>query len=1362
MNSSGATILIVDDEIQNRKLLETLLRPEGYLTLTAANGEDALTSIGEHVPDLILLDIMMPGMDGYRLAGLLKANPATANIPIIMVTALVDRSARLAGLNAGAEEFLTKPVDRAELWLRVRNLLRLKTFGDLQSHSWNLEQQVEARTADLQRFRMAMDVTADAILLLNRTTMRFVEVNATASKMLGYTREELLDIGPLQLKLETFDQLDSVYDAVIAGRITNEMSETQLRRKDGSLLQVEIRRHAQLSGKDWIIVGVVRDITERKEAERLLYDLTQLRFSEAATQAAILNALPAHIALLDTMGLIISVNEAWRRFAATNVLHAPGYGIGLNYLQVCDTASGSDSSEAHKVSEGVRSVLSGELKTFSIEYPCHSPTQQRWFMMTVTPLSDDHSNGAVVMHVNVTAERQAEESLRASEMLFRQMAEGISDVFFIQKLDGSQMFYISPAYEQIWGRACEDLYINPVAWAESIHPDDLDHAFTEISRGKETGFDFEYRIIRPDGEMRWIHVRGFPILDETGNPYRTAGICSDITLRMQIAKELRESERRFSELLRNVELVSLMLDREARITYCNEYLLRLTGWRYEEVIGKNWFEIFTPPEAQEAKDNFSVLLANLPEAWHLENEILTRSGEHRLIRWNNSVLLSGQGAVIGTASIGEDITEQRQVLESLRQAEQRLRQLNANLEQRVIDRTTDLEQARNDANTANQAKSSFLAAMSHEIRTPMNGVIGMVDVLHQTSLSGYQVEMVDLIRESGFSLLAIIDDILDFSKIEAGRLEIEQAPVSISDVVEKACGMLDHLAAKRDVEITMFIDPTLPEAVLGDGLRLRQVLINLVSNAVKFSSGRKLSGQVSVRIVPTARSPESVTVEIQVADNGIGMDESTRARLFTPFTQADTSTTRRFGGTGLGLVISRRLVDLMGGEFTLQSTPGKGSTFTVRLQFEPLQSDADVIKPASDVAGLSCLVIGGPDRLANDIATYLIHDGARVEQTADLSAVRTVMSGLPPGSWVWIVDCADILPPLSELRTLALSLPEHEIHFVAIGRRSRKVPRAEYADLVSVDGNVLTRRRLCRAVAIAAGGACGVFEAERVLPLSGKDRGASFKPPSRDEALRNGRLILIAEDNDTSQKVLLRQLGLLGYAADVADNGRLALERWRSGNYALLLTDLHMPEMDGYELTAAIRAGEPGRPRIPIVALTANILKGEAQHCREVGMDAYLSKPLQLADLKAALETWLPAVASGTHTHVAAAPKADAVPVVDVRALERLIGNDRPVILEFLNDFRISAAKIALELKAACTACQAVQASEQAHKLKSSARAVGAHALGELCAAMEEAGKAGSTETLLALLPRFEQELDAVNTFLDSLLMQPADRRHDI
>ena len=400
-----------------------------------------------------------------------------------------------------------------------------------------------------------------------------------------------------------------------------------------------------------------------------------LRRNEAAKQAAILNALPASIALLDRRGIIISVNEAWRRFAIANALQGPQYGSGVNYLEVCDRARGDGASQARQAAAGIRSVLGGGVKSFAIEYACHSPAQQRWFLMTATPLADDHPNGAVVMHLDVTAQRQTEESLRASELRFREMAENIREVFWLTDPVKSQILYLSPAYEEIWGRSREGVYASPRDWIEAIHPDDRERVL-HAAQTKQAGDKYveEYRIVRPDGAIRWIRDRAFPVLRDDGEVYRIAGLAEDITESRRVTEELRESERRFSGLLRNVELVSLMIDREARITYCNKYLLRLTGWRREEVIGRNWFELFVPPELGDLKDGFfAALLANQPETWHHENEILTRSGGRRLIRWNNSVLRSAAGEVTGIAGIGEDITERKRAEEALRESEHMLR-----------------------------------------------------------------------------------------------------------------------------------------------------------------------------------------------------------------------------------------------------------------------------------------------------------------------------------------------------------------------------------------------------------------------------------------------------------------------------------------------------------------------------------------------------------------------------------------------------------------------------------------------------------------------------------------------------------------
>ncbi|MGA2190682.1 MAG: ATP-binding protein [Steroidobacteraceae bacterium] len=643
---------------------------------------------------------------------------------------------------------------------------------------------------------------------------------------------------------------------------------------------------------------------------------------------------------------------------------------------------------------------------------------------------------------------------------------------------------------------------------------------------------------------------------------------------------------------------------------------------------------------------------------------------------------------------------------------------------------------------ANRAKDLFLASMSHEIRTPMNGIIGTLDVLHQSSLTAPQLELVSLIRESADSLLTIIDDILDFSKIEAGRLDIELLPMSVAQVVEKSCNLVNRVAERKGGTLTVFADPAIPAMVLGDASRLRQILINLINNAIKFSSGRERPGRVSVRAVLVHRQAEDAVVEFRVTDNGIGMDKETLARVFTSFTQADASTTRKYGGTGLGLVICKQLAGLMDGEITVATKVNAGSTFTVRVPFRLAPELTDAAQSASEIQGLNCLVVGEHAGLADDLAAYLEADAASVTRVPDLAAASEWNLGSPLGPVVWVVDASEELPALGELQSALLARADldQRVLLVVIGRGQRRNPRAEADGVIMIDGNALNRHALAKAVAIAAGRA----SAEPDAP-SGHHRTTRASAPSRDEALQLHRLILVAEDNEINQKVVRQQLDLLGYAADVATTGREAFKRFQSGNYALLLTDLHMPEMDGYDLTLQIRVAESGRARMPIIALTANALRGESERCLAVGMDDYLSKPAPLAALAAVLEKWLPAAHPAmTLQNLSSAP-------VQVSVLEALVGTDPQLIQDFLQAFAVSAGRSATELAEACGKQRSKDAAEIAHKLKSSARSVGALRLGELCAAIEAAGTAGDLPLLAELYPDFEREMAVVDGYLRSL-----------
>lgn len=681
-------------------------------------------------------------------------------------------------------------------------------------------------------------------------------------------------------------------------------------------------------------------------------------------------------------------------------------------------------------------------------------------------------------------------------------------------------------------------------------------------------------------------------------------------------------------------------------------------------------------------------------------------------------------------------------------------------------RSAELELARNEANAAALAKSNFLAAMSHEIRTPMNGVIGMIDVLARSSLKHPQVAMVDLIRESAFSLLSVIEDILDFSKIEAGHLEVESEPMAVSEVVEKVCAMLNRLAEKQGVELTLFTDPEIPPALLGDALRLRQILINLVNNAIKFSAGGSTPGRVAVRAVLVAQDAQSVTLEFQVIDNGIGMGEATLAKLFTAFTQADVSTTRRFGGTGLGLVISGNLAQRMGGHISVTSALGAGSTFTLRLPLVRVPPGPQEAQPApSPVAGLSCLIIGNGKTLSGDLVTYLRNAGAHTQLVANIEAASQLAPNLAPGPWVWVINTeADKPLSLDSLRTLARAHPGLAPHFVVIGHGPHRYPPQFDADCISLDGNVLTRSALLRAVAVAAGRVPHHDEQNTLAPARYAAMPVAL---SREEARRQRRLILVVEDNEINQKVIMQQLSLLGLTADLTSDGLQALIRWRSGDYALIVTDLHMPGMDGYQLASVIRAEEQERanarihagdvpePPVRILALTANALKTEAQRCKDAGMDDYMSKPAPLSELQELLERWLPKPPTATAPSAAACannlPLQSAGPV-DIQILRSLVGDDPQLLREFLQTFRTSAARIAQEVEQAYCAGSAAKTVAAVHKLKSAARSVGAMTLGDLCADMEQVGAAGQIDALSMAFDHFKVEMAAVDRHLADLL----------
>ncbi len=831
-------------------------------------------------------------------------------------------------------------------------------------------------------------------------------------------------------------------------------------------------------------------------------------------------------------------------------------------------------------------------------------------------------HAALVVHnagIYADALREAETrtvALRESEERFRRIFEHSPITIAVASVPEGRLIAANEAAAKMFGydlaadagRTTEELQL----WAD---PEDRRRCLDILRRDGRVD-SFETRMRKSNGEIMNV-LFSSALMTGGGEAPTSLVTVLDITERRRAEQAtrrseeaMRESEERFHAVFDHSPVsMALVSVAEGHIVELNAASLSAFGYSREDAIGRTTTEL----GIWVSEDDRALYLERLRTEGTVSGyeAPMRRKDQSTFAALHSGALMQIGGRAFSLTNT-QDITRRKR-------AEASLSRLNLELEDKVKERTAELDQARRLAEQASEAKSQFLANMSHEIRTPLNGVLGMIDVLRQTSLNSQQDQMADVAHESATSLLAIIEGILDFSKIEAGMVEVERAPLSISAVVEKVCELLDQMAAKNAVELTLFTDPRLPDQVLGDAVRLRQVLHNIVGNAIKFSSGQALPRRVSVRVVLIDHEQDHAVVEFQVTDNGIGMDKNALSRLFTSFTQADASITRRFGGTGLGLNISRNLARLMGGEIQVRSEPGKGSTFTVHLPFTPVAGWPIETRP--DVAGLACLMVGGPTSLAWDLTAHLVAAGALVERAVDLRSARMFAAQCPKGPWVWIVDTSDGPISPDEVRATASRRADEETCFVIIGRGRRRRPRKRQADTVELDGNILNQRTFLEAVAMAGGRG-----AEGGTPPSAGTPRENFSPP-RDQAVWKSQLILVAEDNRINQIVIQQQLRSLGYTADVVPDGREAFKRWESGDYALVVTDLQMPEMDGYELSAAIRALErkKGREPIPIVALTANALKDEALRCEAAGMNDYLTKPAGLAELKAVIEKWLPA-----------------------------------------------------------------------------------------------------------------------------------------
>lgn len=847
--------------------------------------------------------------------------------------------------------------------------------------------------------------------------------------------------------------------------------------------------------------------------------------------------------------------------------------------------------------------------------------------------------------------------------------ETIPDMLFVKDAADLRFVRFNRAGEELLGYSRDELVgkndydLFPEAEADAFTSKDQE----VLTRGMVLDIPEEPIHTRNKGD-RILHTKKIPIFDSKGRPLYLLGISRDVTEKKKLEDALRKRNEELSKSQEdlqwsNSELNKLRLALEARVNQRTQQLTavvealreseartRLTidtamdavvamdahglvrewnaqaetifGWKRDEAIGKPLAGLVIPPQHREAHarglKRFLATSEGPILSQRLELTALHREGREFPVELAiTPMLLQGEWTF---SAFLRDITERKQM-------EERALNQNRELEQRVAQRTTELVAAREAADTANRAKSAFLATMSHEIRTPMNGMFGMLELLGLTQLDTDQRATLAIVRESSQSLLCIIDDILDFSKIEAGKLKVLPEVASVKDAIEHVRNMYAGNASSRGLLLKHSTDPRISPALMFDPLRLRQILNNFVSNALKFTS----QGSIEIKAELIARTNGEERVRFVVQDTGMGISAEDQKRLFQPFSQGSGDAARQAGGTGLGLTICRRLAGMMGGSVEMVSELGKGTTMILTLS----------------------LPIADPKDLAKNRQAQL-QDPARATDTARRSA------------------------------------------------------------------------------------------------------------PAVAQAETEGTLVLLVDDHPINRMLLMRQVHVLGYAAESAKHGIEALAKWQSRRFGIVITDCNMPEMNGYELARSIRELESGNEgkHVPIIACTANALSGEAENCFAAGMDDYLVKPVELSRLREKLDQWLPIpdattmpeARSGTSgKHRAATATAAAAPV-DRSVIAGFSGGDASTERHIFKEFRCANDEDAARLKQAIAASDGSQIIRSTHRMLGASRMVGALDFAKVCERIEYASRASDWAAVEASMGAFQQELERLNAYLDTTL----------
>ncbi len=1187
--------------------------------------------------------------------------------------------------------------DGAYRWLEWRSApagdLIYAAARDITEHR---QAEAELRESE-ENYRTLFEQATDGIFIADAEG-RYTDVNSSGCQMLGYTREELLQLSMHDLVAPEDQARTPLRMAELrAGR--GVMSERQMLCKDGRRLEVEI------SGKrlpDGRLQGLVRDITDRNRTAEELYRSRQML-------QLVLDNIPQRVFWKDRALRYLGCNRAAADDAG---LADPQAIVGRSDFDL----AWRESAAAYQQDD--RQVMETGQPRLNYEEPqVRADGSQLWLRTSKVPLRNQAGEviGLLGSYEDVTDRKQAEAALRESEARLAAILRLSPLAIGVTTVADSRFTEVNDAFERVMGY-CRAEVIGRTSfelnlWAEADTRARMLQELRQSGRAEQ----LETRLRRKSGEI-------FPALMSVGMVELRSVSCLivmtvDITERQQAAAALDRERRLLRTVIDNVPDQIFARDRDCRFSLNN----RSDAWAMgqsapEALLGKR-DDDFYPPDLAAAyrADDRRVMETGQPLI-DREEPCTTPDGSRRWMLTTKVPLRDSEGQVVGVVGIARDITQRKLAELELQQAK------------------TTAEDARREAEAANRAKSEFLANMSHEIRTPLNAVIGLSHLALKTDLTLKQRDYLTKVQTSAHTLLGLINSLLDLSKIEAGRLELEKADFRLDQLLERVANVVAVKAEEKGLTLLFQTAPDVPQNLVGDALRLGQVLTNLAGNAVKFTD----SGEVVVATELAGRHAGRVRLRFAIRDTGVGLTAEQQARLFQPFTQVDSSLTRRHGGTGLGLAISKQLVALMGGEIHVASQPGHGSTFTFTVELGlPAEPGPHAPVAPARLRGLKILVVDDSQTTRDVLQSALAGMGFSAATAASGQAALSMLAQAEPAYDLVLVDWR--MPDLDGVETArrikGLPWPPAVFMITAYGReeiaRQAEALGLEAFLVKPVSASVLFDTIL------------GVFTApggERAWPAPSQRAG--------EAATLDGVRVLLVEDNLINQQVVGEMLAALGVTAEVAGNGWQALEKLRvpGARFDAVLMDLQMPDMDGYEATRQIRA-QLDLAALPIIAMTAHVQAAERQKCLEAGMNDHVAKPVDPEQLLAALVRWVEprprlVAAAALTPEVEVGALAEPLPGFDVAAALRRFSGNRRLFMQLVRQFGQDYAGAAREIRAALARGDMKAARQITHTLKGLAGNLEATAVLAAAQELEAAFRPGEPGPDLGLLGAGLDQLD--------------------